>query len=75
MYSAQVIVGMIYRIFLLSLIAAVLWVKGYLWWVFGIAVFLFVLNIFVNLPIGRPRLIDVESDEEDEDDEASDEED
>ena len=58
----------VYRIFLLSLIAAVLWVKGYLWWVFGIAVFLFLLNAFMNLPIGFRR----EDDEDDEDEDAKD---
>ncbi len=53
MYSAQITAGMLYRIFLLSLIVAVLWVKGYLWWVFGIALGLFMLHVFVNLPIAR----------------------
>lgn len=71
MYSAQIIAGMIYRIFLLSLIVAVLWVKGYLWWVFGIAVVLFMAHVFVNLPIG-PRHRDDDDSDEDEDDEDSD---
>jgi hypothetical protein len=30
-----------YRIFLLSLIFGVLWVKGYLWWVFSVALLLY----------------------------------
>jgi hypothetical protein len=34
-----------YRLFLVSWIFAVLWVKGYLWWVFGIAALLFVLEM------------------------------
>jgi hypothetical protein len=32
----------IYRIFLLSWVLGVLWAKGYLWWVFGIALLLYV---------------------------------
>ncbi len=76
MYSAQVIAGMSYRIFLLSLIVAVLWVKGYLWWVFGIAIVLFTLHVFANLPIGVRRRLEAENDEEDEDeDEDEDDED
>jgi len=67
MYSARIIAGMIYRIFLLSLIVAVLWVKGYLWWVFGIAIVLFMIHVFVNLPIGRQTEDEDDSDDEDED--------
>jgi fatty acid desaturase len=66
MYSARIIAGMIYRIFLLSLIVAVLWVKGYLWWVFGIALVLFMIHVFVNLPIVH-RPDDDDSDEDDDD--------
>jgi len=73
MYSGQIIAGVIYRIFLLSLIVLVLWVKGYLWWIFGIAVILFLIHVFVNLPIGR-RIEDDDSDE-DEEDETDEEED
>jgi membrane protein implicated in regulation of membrane protease activity len=67
MFSAQIIAGMLYRIFLLSLIVAVLWVKGYLWWVFGVASVLFVIHVFVNLPIGRRTADHRDSDENDED--------
>jgi hypothetical protein len=76
MHSAQFVAGTIYRVFLLSLIVAVLWVKGYLWCVFGIALFLFVLNVIANLPIGRMRPIERDSDDEDEEeeDEESDDE-
>jgi hypothetical protein len=56
----------IYRLFLLSFLFAVLWVKGYLWWVFGIALVLFLsdtvvfplLSVAVSLPAmppARPR--------------------
>jgi hypothetical protein len=66
MYNARIIVQLLYRIFLLSLIFGVLWVKGYLWWVFGVAILLYVMDIALNLPIGRIREIDDSSDEEDE---------
>ena len=56
----------IYRLFLLSFLFAVLWVKGYLWWVFGIALVLFLadtvvfplLSVAVSmsaLPVARAR--------------------
>jgi hypothetical protein len=56
----------IYRIFLLSFLFAVLWVKGYLWWVFWIALVLFLaetvvfplLSVAVSMsavPVARPR--------------------
>src|SRR5204863_8197885 len=37
----------IYRLFLLSLIFGVLWVKGYLWWVFSIALLLYLSDTFL----------------------------
>jgi hypothetical protein len=37
----------IYRLFLLSLIFGVLWVKGYLWWVFSIALLLYLWEMLV----------------------------
>jgi membrane protein implicated in regulation of membrane protease activity len=67
MFSPQIIAGTIYRIFLLSLIVAVLWVKGYLWWIFGIAVVLFIIHVFANLPLGR-RVQNEDDDDPDEDD-------
>ncbi|SRR5579883_657214 len=56
----------IYRLFLLSVLFAVLWVKGYLWWLFGIALVLYLaetlifpfLSVAASLPAGptvRPR--------------------
>src|SRR5438046_7947492 len=39
----------IYRLFLLSLIFGVLWVKGYLWWVFSIALLLYLSDTFLML--------------------------
>jgi membrane protein implicated in regulation of membrane protease activity len=73
MFGARIFAGMIYRIFLLSLIVAVLWVKGYLWWVFGIAIVLFTINMVVNLPLGRRIADDEDSDEDDEDSDEDDE--
>ncbi|MGO9469502.1 MAG: hypothetical protein ACLQIB_08670 [Isosphaeraceae bacterium] len=67
MLSTRIIATLLYRIFLLSLIAAVLWVKGYLWWILGIAVFLYLLNAFMNLPIGFRREDDEDDEDEDED--------
>ena len=75
MQNARIIARLIYQLFLLSLIVAVLWVKGYLWWVFGIAIVLFVIQVFASLPVGRIRPIDEEDDEDDEEDEDSDDED
>jgi hypothetical protein len=69
MYSARIIVGMIYRIFLLSLIVAVLWGKGYLWWVLGIAIVLLLIHVVANLPIVR-RTADDDSDEDADDSDA-----
>jgi hypothetical protein len=43
--------GLIYRLFLLSWILSVLWVKGYLWWIFGVSIVLFVAHLFSNVPI------------------------
>jgi hypothetical protein len=68
MYSARIIAGLIYRLFLLSLIVAVLWVKGYLWWIFGIAILLYLIDGFMNLPIGLRRREDDDSDEDDDED-------
>src|SRR5215471_8437713 len=56
----------IYRLFLLSVMFAVLWVKGYLWWAFGIALILYLadtivfpfLSVAASMPPGttaRPR--------------------
>ena len=56
----------IYRLFLLSVLFAVLWVKDHLWWVFGIALILFLaetvvfplLSVAVSMPVvppARPR--------------------
>ncbi len=70
MLNTRIITTLIYRLFLLSLIVAVLWVKGYLWWILGIAIFLYLLNGFMNLPIGFRR--GDEEDEEDDEDEDSD---
>jgi len=67
MYSARVIASLINRLFLLSLIVAVLWVKGYLWWILGIAVFLYLLELFINLPIVPRRFVEDESDEDEDD--------
>jgi len=73
MYSARIIAGTIYRLFLLSLIVAVLWVKGYLWWVFGIAILLYLIHGFMNLPIGLRRGVPGDSDDEDDEDDEEDE--
>jgi len=70
MYNARIIAGLINRLFLLSLIVAVLWVKGYLWWIFGIAILLYLIDAFMNRPIGFRRVD--EDDDSDEDDEDSD---
>jgi hypothetical protein len=69
MYDTQVLAGVIYRVFLLSLIVAVLWAKGYLWWVFGIAIFLYAFNIIASFPIVRRDATEYEhrGQEEDED--------
>jgi len=67
MNSGRIIAGLIYRLFLLSLVVAVLWVKGYLWWIFGIAIFLFLVHVFMNLPFGVRRDEEDASDEDGED--------
>jgi len=41
---------LIYRLFLLSWFFAILWVKGYLWWLLAIAVLLFVGSVLVSTP-------------------------
>jgi len=68
MSNARIIAGLIYRLFLLSLIVAVLWVKGYLWWIFAIAILLYLIDGLMNLPIGLRRGDDDDSDEDDDED-------
>jgi hypothetical protein len=46
MTATRRIVNLIYRLFLFSWILAVLWVKGYLWSLFGLTVFLVLLDLF-----------------------------
>ncbi len=70
MDNARIFIQVTYRIFLLSLIFGVLWVKGYLWWVFGIAVCLYSMELVLNLPIGRIRASDDDLDEDDEDEDS-----
>jgi len=60
---------------LLSVIFAVLWVKGYLWWVLGIAVFLFLASGLLTVIPPPNRRDDSEDDQmtdEDEDQEQND---
>ena len=39
--------NLVYRVFLLAWIFAVLWVKEYLWWTFTIATLLFLIDVVV----------------------------
>jgi hypothetical protein len=41
--------GLIYRLFLLSWILAVLWVKGYLWWIFAVSVIALIASLLVDI--------------------------
>ena len=43
--------SLIYRLFLLSWILSVLWVKGYLWWIFGVSIVLFVAHLRMSVSI------------------------
>jgi len=70
MYNARIIAGLINRLFLLSLIVAVLWVKGYLWWIFGIAILLYLVDAILNLPLGLRRVDDDDSEDDDDDDDS-----
>ncbi len=55
--------NLIYRLFLLSIMFGVLWVKGYLWWAFGIALLLYLGDTFIipllvaamSMPQERPQ--------------------
>jgi len=48
MTDTRRVVNLIYRLFLFSWIFAVLWVKGYLWSLFGLMVFLVLLDLFLT---------------------------
>jgi hypothetical protein len=42
--NLRYLVGAVYRLFLLAVMFAVLWMKGYLWWIFGAAAALYVIS-------------------------------
>ena len=56
--------NLIYRLFLLSIMFGVLWVKEYLWWAFSIALLLYLLDTFfipllmvaTSMPRERPEV-------------------
>lgn len=73
MYGARIISRLIIQLFYISVIFAVLWVKGYLWWIFGIALFLYVVHILVNVPLIHRAPVDEDEDEDDDSDERDDE--
>jgi hypothetical protein len=57
MNESSPISNLVYRLFLLSWILAVLWVKEYLWWAFTIAAFLLLLDGIILPMIAVSRTI------------------
>ncbi len=49
MNQPRLVVNLIYRLFLFSWIFAILWVKGYLWWLFAVAALLLLVHILVTM--------------------------
>jgi hypothetical protein len=49
MDDLRLVTKMFYRLFILSWILAVLWVKGYLWWVFAVAAALLLVDVLVRM--------------------------
>jgi len=47
MNDLRFVVNLIYRLFLFSWIFAILWVKGYLWWLFAVAASLLLVHLLV----------------------------
>jgi len=47
MTDTRRVVNLIYRVFLCSWIFAILWAKGYLWSLFGLALFLVLLDLYL----------------------------
>ena len=45
------VITLIYRLFLFSWIFTVLWVKGYLWWLFAVAAILLLVDMLVTTSI------------------------
>ncbi|MFI5455532.1 MAG: hypothetical protein ACHRXM_08780 [Isosphaerales bacterium] len=47
MHDLRRVITLFYRLFLSSWIFAVLWVKGYLWWLFAVAALLLLVDMLV----------------------------
>jgi hypothetical protein len=71
--SLRLLTGFLHRLFLLTAMFAVLWVKGYLWWIFGVALGLYLASavmmpVVLELVQNAERARVPETDEIDEDD-------
>lgn len=71
--ALRLLTGSLHRLFLLAAMFAVLWVKGYLWWIFGVALALYfasavMMPVVLELVRNAERAPVTEADEIDEDD-------